>query len=105
MIGRAALIVAAATSPALCSARGGVVGASTEGRPDDPTIVTGATHAEQTAATTTRAPEPDRNPPRDPPGMRGFENPNGHLPKAPRPAAYEPPGAPCPVDMALVEGK
>lgn len=105
MIGRAALIVAAATSPALCSARGGLVGASPEARPDETAIVSGPAQVEPKAATTTQTLEHARNPPRDPPGMRGFESPYGHLPNAPAPAAYDPPGAPCPVDMALVEGK
>ena len=41
---------------------------------------------------------------RDPPGMRSFDNPMGHLPKPPPPPAYEPANAPCPVDMVHVHG-
>jgi formylglycine-generating enzyme required for sulfatase activity len=43
--------------------------------------------------------------PRDPPGFRSFEHPMGKLPAVPPPPPYQPPGAACPVDMVLVDGK
>lgn len=42
--------------------------------------------------------------PRDPAGLRSFENPAAPLPPPPRPPRYEPPDAPCPGGMALAEG-
>jgi formylglycine-generating enzyme required for sulfatase activity len=40
---------------------------------------------------------------RDPPGMRGFVDAMGKLPKL-VPPAYDPPGSACPVDMVHIEG-
>jgi formylglycine-generating enzyme len=48
-------------------------------------------------------PPPAVDVPRDPPGMRGFYDSSGTLPKL-SPPAYEPADARCPVDMAFVEG-
>lgn len=43
--------------------------------------------------------------PRDPPGFRSFLDPAAPLPPMPKPPAYDPANASCPVDMILVEGK
>lgn len=48
-------------------------------------------------------PAPAQSESRDPPGMRGFTNAMGKLPKL-VPPAYEPKDAKCPVDMTYVKG-